>query len=127
MPDRLAEIRARLDAATPGPWHWGRNESESFCWIMRSHGAYGQYDHHADTRTTDDAHFIAHTPADIAWLLTELSARDSDVEDIYDLRDQVNALWDVVHVLATDDGVAQAQAHYTERLEAHRNARRPHD
>lgn len=82
MSDRLAEIRARLDAATPGPWHWGRNESESFCWIMRSHGAYGQYDHHADTRTPDDAHLIAHAPADIAWLLDRVQEQDEHLRAI---------------------------------------------
>jgi len=123
--DRLAEIRARLDAATPGPWStyresgdWGSCHTDGTTTITVYSDRDGGY--------VSDQQFIAHAPADIAWLLTELSIRESDVKEIYDLRDQVNALWDVVHVLATDDGIAQAQAHYTERLQAQRNARRPH-
>ncbi len=67
----------------------------------------------------------AHAPADIAWLLTELSIRDADVEEIYDLRDQINALWDVLHAHGAGD-VNKWREFYVERLEAHRNGRRPH-
>jgi hypothetical protein len=93
MPDRLAEIHARLNA-----WH-------------------------KDPQATAlDLYF---SPADIAWLLTELSARDSDVEDIYDLRDQVNALWDVIHAQGAGD-TGRWTALYEERLEVQRDTRRPH-
>jgi hypothetical protein len=51
MPDRLAEIRARLDAATPGEWPFGE---------MVRH------------LLPPDADLIAHAPADIAWLLAEV-------------------------------------------------------
>lgn len=47
MPDRLNEIRARLDAATPGPYEW--------------HGC-----------PPGDAAFLTNAPADIAWLLAEV-------------------------------------------------------
>ena len=67
MPDRLQEIRARLDAATPGPW-----ENE-FGVVADANGnrhyipnEYGDWDNPADPD------FIAHAPADIAWLLDEV-------------------------------------------------------
>ncbi len=50
MPDRLAEIRARLDAATPGP-------TPRVALRERQHGMDALY---------------AHAPADIAWLLDEV-------------------------------------------------------
>ena len=51
MSDRLTEIRARLDAATPGEWPMGALVP----YLLPS-----------------DADHIAHAPADIAWLLDEV-------------------------------------------------------
>lgn len=66
---RTDQIRARLEAATPGPWaYWGQG------WIAPEH------DPQCDScgvpqnlipRTDADAEFIAHAPADIAHLLAE--------------------------------------------------------
>lgn len=62
--DRAAEIRARLNAATPGPWHEG-----------------GEGDIRVDDYTiaeiwglksTGDSALIANAPADLAWLLDEV-------------------------------------------------------
>lgn len=70
-----AEIRARLDAATPGPWH-GPHEGELVCVSL---GEYGwvcsgvqspEYDVDSEQGMAD-AEFIAHAPTDIAALLTE--------------------------------------------------------
>ena len=58
MPDRLQEIRARLDAATPGPWEVVCNTTSDVVGVLD-----GDY---------DDADLIAHAPADIAWLLEEV-------------------------------------------------------
>lgn len=73
MPDRLQEIRARLDAATPGPWEYhpdpvgalagpdGRN-------IITPYAGYG------NASDWPDITLIAHAPADIAFLLSENEA-----------------------------------------------------
>ena len=67
MTDRLAEIRARLEAATPGPWeHWERpnccvvHEEAGIKWEVVGGGRF------------EDHAFIAHAPEDIAWLLGEV-------------------------------------------------------
>ena len=68
MSDRIAEIRARLDAATPGPWHkhddepWVTNSATPPMRIIAT-GLRGQ---------PENADLIAHAPADIAWLLDEV-------------------------------------------------------
>lgn len=68
--------------------------------------------------------FIAHAPADIAWLLDELTRERADhaadVQDIYDLRDQVNALWDIVY----EQDVPGVMDLYGKRVEEHRRTRR---
>lgn len=68
----LDPIRARLAAATPGPWYseWVPDDD----WIVvygQPHGAYVCPE--VCTLTDDaDAEFIAHAPADIAALLAEV-------------------------------------------------------
>jgi ubiquinone biosynthesis protein UbiJ len=91
MPDRIAEIRARLDAATPGPWTMGvDSDAEAWLWDAMTDPYRGgvhaigigapprgnrraQYiaDVHEDEASAD---LIAHAPADIAWLLDEVDA-----------------------------------------------------
>jgi hypothetical protein len=66
--DRLEEIRARLDAATPGPW-----EIEEWMTIHDVYAADGKSEPTVATHVrTLDADLIAHAPADIAWLLAEV-------------------------------------------------------
>lgn len=77
MSDRLTEIRARLDAATPGPWHkhddepWVTNSATPPMRIIAT-GLRGQ---------RENADLIAHAPADIAWLLDELQMAYADVDE----------------------------------------------
>lgn len=85
MIDRLAEIKARLAAATPGPWAEQLHPEISPPHKPRVHG-------HMDTtlvcevgnaedwvRAYDEwqanADFIAHAPEDIAWLVAELEQK----------------------------------------------------
>lgn len=70
MTDRLAEIRARLNAATPGPWEWRE-------WSCGDEAITGPdntgFVVNVDEATPHaDADLIAHAPADIAWLLDEV-------------------------------------------------------
>lgn len=73
VPDRLQEISARLDAATPGPWlndrEWHQVEfvewpGSEYLKPYRGHVAAVGWPGNAD--------LIAHAPADIAWLLNEV-------------------------------------------------------
>ena len=77
MPDRLAEIRARLDAATPGPWRIIEPLQQTARPARRMLVA----DLEASQQSSElgnvqlswfDTRFIAHAPADIAWLLDEV-------------------------------------------------------
>ena len=66
MNDRLQEIRARLDAATPGPWYVRSG------WVALNNL---NYDVIPVGHNDADADLIAHAPADIAWLLAEIEKR----------------------------------------------------
>lgn len=70
--DRLAQIKSRLAAATPGPWSWLRDEYRAdgprpVCRISCIEGdialTYGN---------THDADLIANAPGDLAWLIAEV-------------------------------------------------------
>jgi hypothetical protein len=77
MADRLAEIRARLEAATPGPWEWDYNTLGSdIAEVAEPSLTCGRYCIGGSVRIdikADDAQFIAHAPEDIAWLLEQLA------------------------------------------------------
>ena len=85
-PEELAEIEARLKAATPGPWRYNKSK----CYRPGTNGAQavvtdqeavfasadgptialtGNVD---DPQSMADADFIAHAPTDIAALLAEV-------------------------------------------------------
>lgn len=79
MSERIAGIEARLNNITPGQWKiWGMS-------VMADPvGNSNVDDAHMIARTTDphrglrtwNAQFIANAPADVAYLLTQLRARD---------------------------------------------------
>lgn len=100
---RLQDIRARLAAATPGPWTWDRSnekdewgdcgphlvsvETEHHVWTHPATGAKREYDipvHQIITASgfdassigveNADADLIAHAPADLAALTAALDA-----------------------------------------------------
>jgi hypothetical protein len=78
----IEAIRARLKAATPGPWEWHVKENwyandENFDAVVSPNGANVLEAYscdgcgHIDVEAPD-AQFIAHAPQDIADLLAEL-------------------------------------------------------
>ncbi len=91
--NRLLEIRARLEAATPGPWRAVRigldddgtaesvreveleeGEEQSYA-VVRSTAPRGQVaitDDEEGKTTAPTAEFIANAPADVAWLIEQL-------------------------------------------------------
>ena len=87
MPDRLAEIRARLDAATPGPWEVWENGTMVCAPDHDAPGAY--HDIALAFPSLGDQDLIAHAPADIAWLLALAEAL---IEQIEFLKDDVSRI-----------------------------------
>lgn len=83
--EQIAEIRARADAATPGPWKWWTSNS----WNRLKRDDLGvtqnvaepfvnQYDRHPDLSINKaDMNFIAHARTDIPALLSALEAAQS--------------------------------------------------
>jgi hypothetical protein len=73
MTDRLQEIRARLDAATPGPWQDVDRDDPAWIRVMQPREFPNEWTTIATCGFCSDARFIAHAPADIAWLLDEVA------------------------------------------------------
>lgn len=81
---RIAEIRERLERATPWPWRAiiGGNEKYPYplsiesedgsCWIARD----------GTTSSLDNARLLAAAPADVAWLLTRLEEAEKVMRGI---------------------------------------------
>ena len=83
MTDRLAEIRARLDAGASDAAHWRVTEDTDYSYrravVITSPDVVDwdePFDDYIASGIRDDetADFIAHAPADIAWLLDEVEA-----------------------------------------------------
>ena len=94
--NRLNEIEARANAATPGPWEAGCNdrhvlyvatENEEFC------AEYGPelYDSQGFF-SDDDTEFIAHARTDVPWLLEQVDRRDKALEKVLRLHPRVVVL-----------------------------------
>lgn len=80
--ERLAEIQARADAATAGPWReCGRDRGGCVCglvWSIPGDGVVASTASDPDTPRSDeqvnaDARFVAHAKDDIPWLLAEVA------------------------------------------------------
>ncbi len=79
MTDRLAEIRARLDAVTPGPWRALDWSDPPLATVVQQRGSGVHWPRIASCGFAPDADLIAHAPADIAWLLDEVERLRKEV------------------------------------------------
>lgn len=70
MNNRIDEIRARLDAATPGPWEVVCDTTSDVVGVLD-----GDY---------DDADLIAHAPADLAWLIEQYEWMSKERDKVID-------------------------------------------
>ncbi len=82
-PEQLAEIAARLAAATPGPWYRKEMNGYTDDYVETSHPDYQTKPHgqhiadvgyaagHPKQNFSNNAEFIAHAPTDIAALIAE--------------------------------------------------------
>ena len=73
---RLADIQARVDAATAGPWKSyveGRDHTSGSNFIMTGEGVERGEDIELSGATIGDQDFIAHARQDIPMLLAEIA------------------------------------------------------
>ena len=92
---RLAEIRARAENATPGPWesdggeisqHWSRPKpwlpviSTDVACISYCYGGSA-----SGVENKADAEFIAASRTDVPWLLDQVELRDKALEAVMEL------------------------------------------
>lgn len=86
----LAPIKARLAAATPGPWTWVCHSTAGVSeWTV-----FDAADHALATNRhgwRPDAEFIAHAPTDIAALLAEVERLRAELADEYHTMDELTA------------------------------------
>jgi hypothetical protein len=115
MSDRLAEIRARLESATPGPWYVdGPHPMCGEIWVCTKTPPLAQPDgtpwHElaspevVATGLDDapgDADLIAHAPADLGYLLDALAAMTDRAERaearVQNMADALESAMSLVH------------------------------
>lgn len=99
-PERLAEIKARTDAATPGPWFVEHLERDGFTYFSTDIAPLESFDGevHAGVLDEDEAEFIAHAREDVPDLVAE-------VERLRSERDALQAKLDQVREWAEDNDV----------------------
>lgn len=90
--DRLDEIRARLDAATPAPWtRFARNASapDEDDWYL-GHDVHGPpRAQRGQIERVADAELIAHAPDDLAHLLTLVDQLQGQLDEFATLQDRI--------------------------------------
>jgi len=88
---RKTEIRARLDAATPGPWsRFGREtgNEDGDSWFL-GHDIEGPPEaQRGQFERVADADLIAHAPSDLAWALERIEALTAQRDAAQDDRDE---------------------------------------
>jgi hypothetical protein len=87
-PSRLAEIRARAEAATPGPWRFMGHERHNRGELVSESGANVLFGLHCNDSTAEligdreeqDTAFIAHAREDIPYLLAAMAEAQERIE-----------------------------------------------
>lgn len=115
MNNRINEIEARLEAADCGPW--ARYENEYRIIALDPNDSKFAYDIADVYSSYADADLIAHAPSDLRYLLSEIKWERSVMEDeVFDLRDQINALWDILWSLTDGNKVDEISDLYLKRV-----------
>ena len=113
MNNKIKEVKTRIDAGQGWPgWCPARSnlDHENECPLCLMY---------------------TNAPADVNWLLDELymecAEHEEDLQEIYSLRDEINALWDVVNDLAGNGGddMESVLKLYAKRVKIHREDRKP--
>lgn len=93
--DRLAEIKQRAENTTPGPWVLqpvaADDDGLGEQWIHNSEQGAKEYavavTFFANPRLQEDAEFIAHSRADVEWLIGEVERLRSECSKLADYWD----------------------------------------
>ncbi|MFE2140250.1 hypothetical protein ACFXA3_00525 [Streptomyces sp. NPDC059456] len=80
--DRLAEIRARAQAATKGPWEVEDDRESLTRWVVSETGFLSANLGYVGNANQDDAKFIAAARDDIPWLLAEIDRLRKENADL---------------------------------------------
>lgn len=83
--EQLAEIEARANRATPGPWQRdGCNGGEFYCVLAKNPGHLSDLLCTMRGRSSEvaDSDFIAHARTDIPLLIAALRERESEIESL---------------------------------------------
>jgi len=81
MTDRIQEIRARCDTATPGPWETALDVGKKYYIAPPSYGIRDFCYLSGGFDREQDASFIAHAREDIPYLLSQLAASQRRAQD----------------------------------------------
>jgi len=79
---RLAEIRERVEAATPGPWQYRETVFGARSTTVMAGSTQVGYFSVGQAMPTD-AKFIAHSRSDIPFLLAELDKRQAAIDAVH--------------------------------------------
>lgn len=74
MNQRIGEIRARCEAATPGPWKQYND------WEVITPSKIQSVAHTFNPNANNDAEFIAHVREDVPYLLSEVERLIAEIE-----------------------------------------------
>lgn len=80
--DRVAEIRERLEKATPGEW---RRYDHAGPWHIWRDAGEGESHIAGDVLTDGDADLIAHAPSDLSWALDVIEEARMTVRNLLTL------------------------------------------
>lgn len=104
MTDRLSEIRARLEKATPGPWYWKDDRDSSYLsdekgmTILDDGSACGEYNQTIDPKGPD-ADFIANARTDLEWAVQEIERLNKVIAKELTENDELGCEYTYVNVL----------------------------
>lgn len=78
---RIAEIAARVEAATPGPWAVDAEVYFGFCTVRAPDrkAVCGMPENESWPQARANAEVIARAPADLAYLLARVEAQDAEI------------------------------------------------
>ena len=119
---RIAEIQARAEKATPGPWEYGLGPygwDDGIIQSLIKSAILTNSGHSRTSASEDDSKFIAYSREDVPWLCEELLAarerlaevRRRAIVDFYTGTDSISPHWAVCRVCSWVWKFEEAELH----------------